>query len=92
MTTFDRPRSQSPSTAGRAETSANDITPATRREPNVVGDGISSDFLIETVEIIRSVPASDIERVALGLAEVRTREGRLFILGVGGSAGMRAMR
>jgi D-sedoheptulose 7-phosphate isomerase len=53
----------------------------------VVGTEFVRNFLAETIEIIRAVPASDIERVASGLAEVRTREGRLFILGVGGSAG-----
>jgi D-sedoheptulose 7-phosphate isomerase len=64
-----------------------DITPGTRGEPNVDGTEFARSFLVETIEIIRSVSVSDVERVASGLAEVRTRGGRLFILGVGGSAG-----
>ena len=44
-------------------------------------------FLSESAELIRAIDAADVERVAAGLAEVRDRGGRLFILGVGGSAG-----
>jgi D-sedoheptulose 7-phosphate isomerase len=44
-------------------------------------------FLSETAEVIRALDSADVERVAAGLAEVRDRGGRLFILGVGGSAG-----
>lgn len=51
------------------------------------GTGFASSFLVECIEIIQSVPVSDVEMVATGLAQVRAREGRLFILGVGGSAG-----
>jgi len=47
----------------------------------------TSDFLRETIEIIQAVPSVDVEGLAAGLAEVRERGGRLFILGVGGSAG-----
>ena len=47
----------------------------------------SKDFLEETVKIINAIPETDIESVALGLSGVRAQGGRLFILGVGGSAG-----
>jgi len=47
----------------------------------------SDDFLAETTEIVAALDREDIERVASGLAEVRDGGGRLFILGVGGSAG-----
>ena len=43
-------------------------------------------FLHETVGIIQALDQSAIERLAQGLASVRD-SGRLFILGVGGSAG-----
>lgn len=42
--------------------------------------------LDETVRIIRQIDTDAIERVAESLAAVRTRAGRLFFLGVGGSA------
>src|SRR4051812_38902466 len=44
-------------------------------------------FLRESVELISKLDAEPIEAIALGLADVRTQNGRLFILGVGGSAG-----
>jgi D-sedoheptulose 7-phosphate isomerase len=44
-------------------------------------------FLEESIELIRRLPAADIEAMAEGIAAVRAAEGRLFILGVGGSAG-----
>jgi len=44
-------------------------------------------FLAESLEILKGLDATSIEQVATGLAEVRERGGRLFILGVGGSAG-----
>src|SRR5438552_572094 len=47
----------------------------------------SSQFIQETVEILAQVDAGAIEAVASGLADVRQKGGRLFILGVGGSAG-----
>lgn len=43
-------------------------------------------FLSETVQIVQALDANAIERLAQGLASVR-EYGRLFILGVGGSAG-----
>lgn len=47
----------------------------------------SQDFVQESIDILRTVDTDSIEQTALGLAEVRRRGGRLFILGVGGSAG-----
>jgi D-sedoheptulose 7-phosphate isomerase len=47
----------------------------------------SDSYLEETVSIIAALDRDAIERVAEGIAEVRARGGRLFILGVGGSAG-----
>ncbi len=44
-------------------------------------------FLDESIELIKKLDTSTIEAVAHGLAEVRAKGGRLFILGVGGSAG-----
>lgn len=43
-------------------------------------------FLQETVAIVDRLDRDSIEKVASGLAEVRDRGGRLFVLGVGGSA------
>ena len=47
----------------------------------------SRTFLDETVDIVRKIDASAIDRLAESLAKVRDGGGRLFILGVGGSAG-----
>jgi D-sedoheptulose 7-phosphate isomerase len=44
-------------------------------------------FLEESVHILRALDAKVIDRLADGLASVRSEDGRLFILGVGGSAG-----
>jgi D-sedoheptulose 7-phosphate isomerase len=51
------------------------------------GEEFVRSFIAETMEIMQSVPASDVDQVATKMAEVRARGGRLFILGVGGSAG-----
>lgn len=47
----------------------------------------SKAFLEESVAVVAALDSDAIEATALGLAEVRARGGRLFILGVGGSAG-----
>jgi D-sedoheptulose 7-phosphate isomerase len=47
----------------------------------------SEVFLNETLDIIRAIDVDNIEGLASGLLEVRLRGGRLFVLGVGGSAG-----
>jgi D-sedoheptulose 7-phosphate isomerase len=51
------------------------------------GDGFASAFLDETVALVRALEGARIDELAHGLAAVRDRGGRLFILGVGGSAG-----
>jgi D-sedoheptulose 7-phosphate isomerase len=44
-------------------------------------------YVAETIEILGSLDVDAIDRVATGLAEARERNARLFVLGVGGSAG-----
>jgi D-sedoheptulose 7-phosphate isomerase len=46
----------------------------------------TEQFLAEAVETIRQIDAAAVERMAALLAACRERGGRLFILGVGGSA------
>src|SRR6516225_2395033 len=43
-------------------------------------------FLDETAEIAHQLDHGAIDRIAQGLAQLRSRGGRLFLLGVGGSA------
>jgi D-sedoheptulose 7-phosphate isomerase len=47
----------------------------------------SEEFLTESIALLGALNATAIEATAYGLAAVRSRGGRLFILGVGGSAG-----
>jgi D-sedoheptulose 7-phosphate isomerase len=47
----------------------------------------SSDFVAEAAQICAKIDAAKIELLADELSALRGREGRLFILGVGGSAG-----
>jgi D-sedoheptulose 7-phosphate isomerase len=51
-----------------------------------MSDGFARAYLDETARIAASLDARAIETVALTLADVRTRGGRLFFLGVGGGA------
>jgi D-sedoheptulose 7-phosphate isomerase len=44
-------------------------------------------YIEESIDILRKLDADSIEALATGLASVRDGGGRLFILGVGGSAG-----
>ena len=46
----------------------------------------AEQFLAEAAEILKKIDTAAVERLAALLAECRTRGGRLFILGVGGSA------
>jgi D-sedoheptulose 7-phosphate isomerase len=46
----------------------------------------SRRFLEETAEIALQLDHAAIDRIAVGLAQLRSRGGRLFLLGVGGSA------
>lgn len=47
----------------------------------------AQSFFEESIQAIRGIDAELVDRVAAGLAAVRDGGGRLFILGVGGSAG-----
>jgi D-sedoheptulose 7-phosphate isomerase len=47
----------------------------------------AADFLAEVAEIARRLPAETIEALCAELVGLRERDGRLFIIGVGGSAG-----
>jgi len=47
----------------------------------------AKEFLTETQEVVRRLDPDAIEAVVAHLAAIRARGGRLFILGVGGSAG-----
>jgi D-sedoheptulose 7-phosphate isomerase len=47
----------------------------------------AEDYLRETNEILAALDGKEVESMAAGLAAVRERGGRLFICGVGGSAG-----
>lgn len=47
----------------------------------------TDDYLTESVTLIYQLDRASIEALATGLARVREAGGRLFILGVGGSAG-----
>jgi len=47
----------------------------------------SREFLDESVDILRRIDAAAIDRMAGALGAVRESGGRLFIIGVGGSAG-----
>jgi D-sedoheptulose 7-phosphate isomerase len=47
----------------------------------------AEQHLQETIEIVRQLDATKIETLALALADLRESGGRLFFIGVGGSAG-----
>jgi D-sedoheptulose 7-phosphate isomerase len=47
----------------------------------------AQSYLDETCRIVGAIDGDQVERVALALRAVRDRGGRLFVLGVGGSAG-----
>jgi D-sedoheptulose 7-phosphate isomerase len=53
----------------------------------VVGENHTRMFLQQAVEICDRLDIDAIDGIAAGIAKVRERGGRLFILGVGGSAG-----
>lgn len=50
-------------------------------------DKFAAGFIKESIEILNKVDADEIDRLSVGLTQVREKGGRLFILGVGGSAG-----
>ncbi len=47
----------------------------------------AQDFLTEAQEVARKIDVAAVESVVAHLVDIRSRGGRLFILGVGGSAG-----
>jgi D-sedoheptulose 7-phosphate isomerase len=47
----------------------------------------SENFLGESLSVLRALDARAVERCAVALAAIRDQGGRLFVLGVGGSAG-----
>jgi D-sedoheptulose 7-phosphate isomerase len=51
-----------------------------------VSDAFVATYLDETVRAVRALDGAEIAAIATGLARVRDGGGRLFILGVGGSA------
>lgn len=64
--------------------------------PKVVGSqgpdqafelSFTQKFLEESVQVLKTIDQLSVEACAVGLADVRERGGRLFVLGVGGSAG-----
>src|SRR5579885_620674 len=57
------------------------------RSPVASTPAFAATYLTESIEILQRLDVHEIERLAGGLAEVREAGGRLFILGVGGSAG-----
>lgn len=57
------------------------------REDRVTAESFTRAFFGETRKIMELLDDASIERLALKLAQVRQAGGRLFLLGVGGSAG-----
>jgi D-sedoheptulose 7-phosphate isomerase len=53
----------------------------------VIHSGHSATYIAAATAISRGIEPDALDRMAHGLANVRTRGGRLFILGVGGGAG-----
>ena len=47
----------------------------------------TAGYISETIEILKQIDVKEVDAIASGLAAVRNGGGRLFILGVGGSAG-----
>src|SRR5262245_52499077 len=58
------------------------ITPTQDQNPA----GHADLFLLQAAEICRQIDRATVENIAKGLAALRERRGRLFVLGVGGSA------
>lgn len=55
--------------------------------PDPEPESFSATFLTEAVETIAKIDDAEVEKCAQVLAAVRQGQGRLFVLGVGGSAG-----
>jgi D-sedoheptulose 7-phosphate isomerase len=46
----------------------------------------AAQYFEEVVQLAKSIDIEKVEKIAAGLVDLRTRGGRLFVLGVGGSA------
>jgi D-sedoheptulose 7-phosphate isomerase len=68
-------------------TSITGLQEALGRPTAPASTGFAAAFIAESIAILETVDIAAIERLAAGLARVRQLGGRLFILGVGGSAG-----
>jgi D-sedoheptulose 7-phosphate isomerase len=53
----------------------------------MTGSGHAETYFAAVASLAQTIDAAQVDAMARGLAEVRTRGGRLFILGVGGGAG-----
>jgi D-sedoheptulose 7-phosphate isomerase len=51
------------------------------------GRNYAETYLAEAAQLAEAIPADEMETMAEGIAAVRGRGGRLFVLGVGGGAG-----
>jgi D-sedoheptulose 7-phosphate isomerase len=60
-----------------------------REKNRTVSDAnrFADQFITESISVLTAIDTSKVERCAEGLAGIRDAGGRLFILGVGGSAG-----
>src|SRR5262249_10822860 len=70
----------------RCRQNADAALDARRRRGRTMTDSFARRHLDETARIVAALDADAIERLALALADVRARGGRLFFLGVGGGA------
>jgi len=68
-------------------TSLTGLQEALRQSAPTPSASFAAQFVAESIAILERVDTDAVERMALGLARVREVGGRLFILGVGGSAG-----
>jgi len=74
-------------------TSLTDLLQAVTQQPvrpavvTAANASFAATFIAESIAILEQLDVAEIERMATALAHVRERGGRLFILGVGGSAG-----
>jgi D-sedoheptulose 7-phosphate isomerase len=68
-------------------TSLTGLEEALRQPGTTAPAAFAAAFIAESIAILEQVDIAAIERMAVALARVRGLGGRLFILGVGGSAG-----
>ena len=68
-------------------TSLTGLQEALQESAPTLSTGFAAQFIGEAIAILEQIDIAAVERMAAGLAHVRELGGRLFILGVGGSAG-----